>query len=248
MEQKNAVANVKNAEVLYKTQAGDDVRLTPEIVRAYLVSGNAAKVSGGEVAMFMRLCQYQQINPFLREAYLIKYDEKTPASIVVGKEAFTKRAERHADFNGQQAGIIVLTKDGTLDNRIGTVWVKEKGETLIGGWAKVYRKNYSIPIEGNALLSEYTTGRSKWATAPATMIRKVALMQALREAFPTSLGAMYDRDEQGKDGDFPGGDIILEMGDGGNGEKEGIDPETGEVVNWDEPADKKLPWDEGKPE
>ena len=40
---------------------------------------------------------------------------------------------------------------------------------------------------------------SQWAKKPATMIRKVALVQALREAFPKSFGGMYIAEEQGID-------------------------------------------------
>ena len=52
-------------------------------------------------------------------------------------------------------------------------------------------------------LSEYI-GRKKdgspnrqWSGKPATMIRKVALVQALREAFPARLGGMYASEERG---------------------------------------------------
>ena len=38
---------------------------------------------------------------------------------------------------------------------------------------------------------------SKWATSPALMIRKCALVAALREAFPDILGGMYTAEEQG---------------------------------------------------
>ena len=36
---------------------------------------------------------------------------------------------------------------------------------------------------------------SNWASKPATMIRKVALVQALREAFPEDLQGMYSIEE-----------------------------------------------------
>ncbi len=38
---------------------------------------------------------------------------------------------------------------------------------------------------------------SNWAAKPGTMIRKVALVQALREAFPEDLQALYDAEEMG---------------------------------------------------
>ena len=38
---------------------------------------------------------------------------------------------------------------------------------------------------------------SQWSKKPATMIRKVALVQALRETFPSAFGGMYAAEEQG---------------------------------------------------
>ena len=65
---------------------GKEIELSKDTVKQYLVSGNG-KVSDQEVVMFMELCKYQELNPFLKEAYLIKYSDRAPASIVVGKEA-----------------------------------------------------------------------------------------------------------------------------------------------------------------
>lgn len=52
-------------------------------------------------------------------------------------------------------------------------------------------------------MTEYTGRKSdgspngQWSGKPATMIRKVALVQALREAFPARLGALYTAEERG---------------------------------------------------
>ncbi|MDS7999093.1 recombinase RecT, partial [Streptococcus pneumoniae] len=45
---------------------------------------------------------------------------------------------------------------------------------------------------------EYDKKQSTWNTMPATMIRKVALVNALREAFPEDLGNMYTEDDGGE--------------------------------------------------
>ena len=42
-----------------------------------------------------------------------------------------------------------------------------------------------------------STVNSQWSKKPATMIRKVALVQALREAFPEDFGGMYSQEEVG---------------------------------------------------
>ena len=44
-------------------------------------------------------------------------------------------------------------------------------------------------------LNEYDKKQSTWKEKPSTMIRKVAIVQAMREAFPAQLGAMYTQEE-----------------------------------------------------
>lgn len=74
-----------------------------------------------------------------------------------------------------------------------------EGEELIGGWAKVYLDGYACPIFEEVALSEYAApdryGKNGWSKMPATMIRKVALCHALREAFPEDLGGLYGAEE-----------------------------------------------------
>lgn len=176
---------------------GIEVKLTPEIVRNYLVSGGGKdKVTLQEVGMFINLCRYQGLNPWLKEAYCIKYGSE-PATVVVGKEAFLKRAESDPNFDGFEAGVVVEKEDGTIEYRTGTLIVDK--EKIIGGWAEVYRKDRSHSYREEVSMREYSTGKSNWNTKPATMIRKVALVQALREAFPVRLGGMYTAEEQGQE-------------------------------------------------
>lgn len=176
---------------------GTSIKLSPNIIKKYLVNGNG-NVSDQEAVMFLNLCKAQRLNPFLREAYLIKYGS-SPATIVTGKEVFTKRARRNKDYAGFEAGVIVQDAEaGNLDYRVGTLVLE--GENLVGGWAKIHIKGYSTPIETTASMSEYCQTKdgkpmSNWASKPATMIRKVALVQALREAFPEDLQGMYSIEE-----------------------------------------------------
>ena len=158
------------------------------------------KATDEEAYVFLQLCKARGLNPFLKEAYLIKYDHVSPATMVVGKDAFMKRAELHPEYDGFEAGIIVETegKEGFViaDNyRVGTVYYDN--EILLGGWAKVYRKDHKHPVEITVNMREFSTGKSSWNKMPATMIRKVALVQALREAFPSELSGMYDQSEMG---------------------------------------------------
>jgi len=185
-----------NALVEYESDSGK-VKLSPVIIRTYLVSGGG-NVSDQEIAMFLNLCKYQKLNPFLREAYLIKFGT-APATMVTGKEVFTKRASKHPQFDGMEAGIIILKEDKTIESRPGTLLLE--GEKLVAGWAKVYRKDQRVPIENTASIKEYLRTKadgkpmSNWASMPATMIRKVALVQSLREAFPDEFQGLYSQEE-----------------------------------------------------
>ncbi|MFA5409227.1 MAG: phage recombination protein Bet, partial [Bacilli bacterium] len=145
-----------------------------------------------ETMIFLKLCQARNLNPFLKEAYLIKYDSGKPAQMVVGKDKFTKTAEEHPQFDGYRAGIIVSVGDGIVE-REGTFY--QKGEELVGGWAEVFRKDRKMPFKQTIPLSEYNLKRANWLSMPGTMIRKVALVQALRECFATDLAGCYDSAE-----------------------------------------------------
>ena len=165
--------------------------LTADTVKNYLVSGNGA-VTDQEVLMFIELCKAQHLNPFIREAYLIKFGN-SPANIVVGKDVYVKRAYRNPNFKGMKAGIVILTKDGNMQYREGSL--KAPGEALIGGWCEVYVKDMEYPIRSEVSMEEYSKGQSTWKQMPAVMIRKCAMVTALREAFPEDLQGMYDAAE-----------------------------------------------------
>jgi phage recombination protein Bet len=211
-----ALRAVQPGEVTYETEGGQKVTLSPQIIRQYLVNGQG-NVTDQEVMMFLELCRYKGLNPFLRESYLIKFGN-SPATMVVGKEVFTKRAERHPNFRGHEGGVYVVTSEGKVQERKGTMTLP--GDRVIGGWARVYREGYHVPIEASVSMEEYAGRKSdgslnnQWATKPATMIRKVALVQALREAFPSEFGGMYDADEINTidSGALPRTEIIPEAG------------------------------------
>lgn len=157
------------------------------------------KATDAECKIFLETCKHYKLNPFTKEAYLIRYDNKnddTASTIVLGKNCYMQMAERNPNFDGFEAGVIVLTADGQLLNREGSiVYDGNGGETLLGGWAKVYRKDRTRASYEEVKLSEYDTGKSLWSSKKATMIRKVALVHALREAFPSTFGALYDESE-----------------------------------------------------
>lgn len=175
-----------------------EVELTPEIVKKYLVNGQG-NVTDQEVIMFMGMCKANKLNPFNKEAYLIKYNNVQPATMVVSKDVFFKRAIDNPNYNGMKSGIIVL-KDDNIEKRNGHVYIKGK-EILLGAWCEVFRKDWENTIYQEVNFEEYAgytkEGKlnSQWASKPAVMITKVAESTALRKAFTESLQGIYIEEE-----------------------------------------------------
>ena len=188
-----------NAAVVEYESGGEKVKLSPSMIKQYLVNGGG-NVTDSEVMMFLSLCKFQHLNPFLREAYLIKFGS-SPATMVVGKDVFMKRARRNPDYCGKKAGIIVQEiETGKIIEREGTFYIKSE-EKLLGGWCKVFIRGYEQPEYSAVAFDEYAGRKgdgslnNQWATKPATMIRKVAVVHALREAFPEEYAGMYSPEE-----------------------------------------------------
>lgn len=198
MAVQNTLAKKPTTGVVEYESGSEKVKLSPAMIKQYLVSGGG-NVTDSEVMMFLSLCKFQHLNPFLREAYLIKFGN-SPATMVVGKDVFTKRARRNPDYVGKKAGIIVQLADGNIIDREGTFYIKGV-EKLLGGWCKVFIRGYEQPEYAAVSFEEYAGRKcdgslnNQWATKPATMIRKVAIVHALREAFPEETAGMYAAEE-----------------------------------------------------
>ncbi len=192
VQQAMTATPVKKGQSVSYEVAGETVTLSIATVKDYLAIGEATKITDKEVVQFINVCKYNQLNPFLKEAYIVKYGS-SPAQMIVSKEAFLKRANNDPNYDGLEAGIIIQRGEEVLEIEGGFMLPTD---ILLGGWAKVYHKQRRVPFVSKVSFKEFSKGQSTWNQMPATMIRKVAEVQALREAFPTQLGAMYIQEEQ----------------------------------------------------
>ena len=188
--------------VVYEAD-GETITLTPSIVQNYIV-GTDAKITLPEFKFFTSLCKARGLNPFLKEAYCIKYG-KNPAQIVVGKDAVLKRAIKNPNYDGMESGVIVQVKETSeITERKGTFYLRDS-ENLVGGWAKVFRKDWQHPTYCSVAFDEVAQKKSdgslnaNWSGKGATMVEKVAKVRALRETFVEELGGMYEAEEMGVD-------------------------------------------------
>lgn len=176
--------------------------LSAETVKNYI----CPDANQQEILYFLELCKAQQLNPFIRDAYLVKYGQQ-PAQIIVGKDVFIKKAYASGVLRYIKAGIVVTDKNRNITEREGTI--KFDDELLLGGWCEVLRSDREFPIHHTVNFNEYVQKKkdgivnSMWSNKPCTMIRKVAQSQCLREAFPDELRGLYQQEEMGIDAKLP---------------------------------------------
>ena len=181
--------------VKFQAESGASVEITPKDVIDYLCPNATMQ----EVGLFLQLCSTQRLNPWTGEAYLVKYADDRPAQIVTGKETFTRRAAANPDYEGFEAGVTYMDVHAQVRQREGSAIYPSAGETLLGGWCRVYIRG-KRPFYDEVSLSEYSTGKSLWKSKPATMVRKVALVHCLREAFPDAFAGLYSAEEMEHEG------------------------------------------------
>jgi len=207
-ENKNAVVKKdENTVEFVPFGASGKIRLTASIVRQFIAvpTKSGALPSERDCVRFIMLCRGKRANPFEGDCFLIGYDTKNGPSfsLVCGIELFLKRASSEEVYDGNESGVIAQGPEGVMVERPGTMVMD--GEKLIGGWAKVYRKDRKQIEYKSVKFETYNTGYSRWEKDPGGQIAKVALSQALRSAFPTALGALYTQEEMQR---------ITELGDG----------------------------------
>lgn len=183
-------------ELVFKYEAdGQPMELTYDVVKQFIASD--ANITIPEFRMFGELCKARGLNPFLKEAYLVKYGSQ-PAQLIVSKDVVFRRADLHPAYDGMEDGVIVW-KDNKVEYRSGCLVLQ--GEGLLGAWAKVFRKDRSYPtyvaLNFNECAPRTREGalNPMWATKGAMMCNKVAKVRALREAFPSDFTGMYDESE-----------------------------------------------------
>ena len=160
-------------ESLAKLEAGL-IKVDESAIKMYL----CPTATKEEIVLFLNQCQMFQLNPFKREIYLIKYGSY-PADAVVGYQVYLKRAERSKQWDGMESG----TK-GSL-----------KKKDLVA-WCKVFRKDWKRPLYHEVEYEEFVKKKADdtvtrfWAKMPKTMLKKVAVSQAFRLAFPDEMAGL----------------------------------------------------------
>jgi phage recombination protein Bet len=161
-----------------KPVTGTEVAVSEEKLMDYLTAlGLAKELSKEQTKMFVELAIANQLNPFKREIYAVKFKDKF--NIITGYEVYIKRAERSGKLDGWEAEVI-----------------GEPGKPGCKAKVTIYRKDWTRPFVHTVEYAEYVQSSPIWQSKPATMIKKVVIAQGFRLAFPDELGGMpYTADE-----------------------------------------------------
>ena len=156
----------------------------------------APKLTESEFQYFVGLGKATGLNPFLKEIWSVKYDERSPAQVFIGRDGYRKAAQAHSEYDYHQSDAVYENdvfevQDGLVRH---SYKLTNRGQ-LIGAYCIAKRHKSSRPIYVFVELKEYTTGKSVWNGKPATMIKKVAESQCLRACFQDLLGGTYTEEE-----------------------------------------------------
>ena len=152
-----------------------------------LVKDSVAKnTSMNEFLLFMYQAGKYNLDPLMKEIWCVKYRADEPASIFASFSGILKKAVETKEFDG-------------FEDKV--QWDDE--EKLIPKYveATVYRKNMAHPITFRAYRRIFERRRSdgklvkNWEEMPYVMLRKVAIVNAVRQAFPDILGTIYIQEE-----------------------------------------------------
>lgn len=181
----------------YSSRDGQEITLSFQSIKNYLVSGNREKVTDQELIYFMGVCKSRGLNPFKKDAYLIKYGDD-PAAIVTSIDYFRSRARAQKDCVGWKKGIVVEGPEGVRDS----AGLIKEGEKLLGGFFEATPHGWKDPFRLEVNLKGYIKktkdGRVTkfWSEDnQPSQIAKVAESQGLRTLWPDEFQGVYEETE-----------------------------------------------------
>jgi len=148
-----------------------------------------------EIYRFLYYCKERGLNPILKEAYLQTKKAKQPDGsyktvyvVIPGIDGLTRLADETECYAPGRATEFTYTETGELFSA--TAFVLKYNEK-----SKVWHE-----VAATAHLSEFAQDTSIWKRMKHNQLDKCARAKALRIAFPSIVGGLYDEDEFSVDG------------------------------------------------
>ena len=154
--------------VIKEANSKQELVISEETIEKFL-SASQSKLLPEEKTMFSHIARALNLNPFLRQIYVIAYNTQQgrKLSIVVSYMEYIKRALRTGLVDGWHAEP-VYDENGKLD----------------GSKILILRKDWATPFEWTVRFSEFDKQNSIWKQQPSFQITKVAISQGFRLCFP----------------------------------------------------------------
>ncbi len=165
-----------------KTKEDTSIAVTPtgqvtaDEIRKFIVGNKTfEKVSTNQIDMAIETAKAYNLNPFKREVHFTAYNGEL--KIIVGYEVYLKRAEATHKLNGWKVEIEGLATD-------------------MKAVVTIFRKDWEYPFVHEAYKVEVAQNTPIWTKMPRFMLKKVAIGQAFRLAFPEELGGLPYLEEE----------------------------------------------------
>jgi len=151
-----------------------------DVLRRFICADfKGAPPSDGELMFFMLYCRRHGLDPFSRQAHLLK--TKNGPQVCLGIDAMRIRAAATQQYAGQDEPAFEHDQRGAI------LACKVVVYRLVGG--------QRVGFPGIAWMGESRGTSPIWGTRPRGMLEKCAEAKALRKAFPESCGAFYAPEE-----------------------------------------------------
>jgi phage recombination protein Bet len=174
------VSSFPAVEPARPAQPPADQKALKETIAEYLRVFSYDKIlSSSEIQQFVQTALAGNLDPFKREIYIAVYGEGTnrKVSVLTGYQVYLKRAERTGNLDGWRA------------------WIEGSGDQM-KAMVEIFRKDWSHSFTHEVYWEEAVQKKKDgfptqfWSKQPRFQLRKVAVAQAFRLAFPDELGGL----------------------------------------------------------
>jgi phage recombination protein Bet len=167
-----------------------------------LLATVAPKATDDELAVFLWTSRRRGLDPFLKQVHFVK--RRRRAQNDRGEWGYEEYAVHQTGIDGLRVIANRARADAANTRLLAGIKrgaIRDVDGKLTGGWAEVYRHDWTQPAREEVDFEEYVQRNDKgattglWTSKPETMIKKCAEAAALRMAFPEDLGDLYIDEE-----------------------------------------------------
>ena len=188
---------IENREIAPTDAFGKLTRAQVQLIKSTIAKG----ASDDELRLFIQVCKGANLNPFLKQVFLVPRWDSTEAKQVRAIQVSIDGFRSIAESSGVYAG----NDDPIFEEGDTIKYGKEKETVKVPSTAKVtvYKivGGQRYPFTATARWNEYYPGEKmgfQWHQRPYLMLGKCAEALALRKAFPKLLSGMYAQEEMDK--------------------------------------------------